>query len=273
VLHLLYARFWHKVLFDLGVVPQSEPFIRLFHQGMILGEDGEKMAKSSGKGVTPDPLVASHGADTLRLYLMFLGPLEAAKPWNSQGIEGVHRFLHKVWRECIGREGEVNPKITDDPAADSAELARLLHETIRKVGGDIEDLHFNTAISQMMVFSNALQKAATVSRATVLSFLQVLAPFAPHLAEELWARLGGKGSVMQAAWPQFDPARLVANEVKLVFQVNGRHRGDQLVPVGLSETDAVKLAQANPRVAPHLAGRSLKRVIYVPGRILNIVVE
>jgi leucyl-tRNA synthetase len=273
VLHLLYARFWHKVLFDLGVVPQSEPFTRLFHQGMILGEDGEKMSKSSGKGITPDMLIASHGADTLRLYEMFLGPLEATKPWNSQGIEGVHRFLHKVWRECIGREGEVNPKIAADPAADSAELTRLLHETIRKVGDDIEHLHFNTAISQMMVFANALQKAPAVSRTTVLSFLQLLAPFAPHLGEELWGRVGGKGSVMQAAWPQFDPAKLVANEVKLVFQVNGKHRGDQLVPVGLPEPDAIKLAQANPRVSPFVSGKSLKRVIYVPGRILNLVVE
>ena len=273
VLHLLYARFWHKVLFDLGVVPQSEPFKKLFHQGMILGEDGEKMSKSSGKGITPDALVASHGADTLRLYEMFLGPLEAAKPWNSQGIEGVHRFLHKVWRECIGREGEVNPKITDDASADSTELVRLLHETIKKVGDDIESLNFNTAISQMMVFSNALQKAPTVSRATVLSFLQVLAPFAPHLGEELWSRLGGTGSVMQAAWPKYDPAKLVSNEAKLVFQVNGKHRGDQLVPIGLPESEAIKLAHANPRVAPFISGKTLKRVIYVPGRILNIVVE
>jgi leucyl-tRNA synthetase len=273
VLHLLYARFWHKVLFDLGVVPQSEPFKKLFHQGMILGEDGEKMSKSSGKGLTPDALVASHGADTLRLYEMFLGPLEATKPWNSQGIEGVHRFLHKVWRECLGREGEVNPKISPDAAADTPELTRLLHETIRKVGEDIEHLHFNTAISQMMVFANALQKAPTVSRATVLAFIQVLAPFAPHFGEELWARLGGAGPLMSAPWPRFDPAKLVANEIKLVFQVNGKHRGDQLVPVGLSEQDAVKLAQTNPRVSPHLDGKRLNRVIYIQNRILNIVVE
>jgi leucyl-tRNA synthetase len=273
VLHLLYARFWHKVLFDLGFVPQSEPFKKLFHQGMILGEDGEKMSKSSGKGITPDALVASHGADTLRLYEMFLGPLEAAKPWNSQGIEGVHRFLHKVWRECIGREGEVNPKIKDDASVDSAEVIRLLHETIKKVGDDIESLNFNTAISQMMVFSNALQKAPTASRATVLAFIQVLAPFAPHLGEELWSRLGGTGSVMQAAWPKFDPAKLVSNEVKLVFQVNGKHRADHLVPVGLPEAEAVRLAQTNPKVIPFLTGKAVKRVIYVPGRILNIVVE
>jgi len=273
VLHLLYARFWHKVLFDLGVVPQSEPFTKLFHQGIILGEDGEKMSKSRGNVVNPDTLIASHGTDTLRLYLMFLGPLEAMKPWNPNGIEGVHRFLQKVWRECLGREGEVNSKITDDARADSAELTRLLHETIRKVGDDIESLRLNTAISQMMIFANALQKAPQASRATVMAFLQVLSPFAPHITEELWARLGGKGSILHAPWPQFDPAKLVADTIKLVFQVNGKHRGDQLVPVGLAENEAIKLAQAHAQVAPHLDGKHLKRVIYIPGRILNLVVE
>ncbi len=273
VLHLLYARFWHKVLFDLGVVPQSEPFTKLFHQGIILGEDGEKMSKSRGNVVNPDTLIASHGTDTLRLYLMFLGPLEAMKPWNPNGIEGVHRFLQKVWRECLGREGEVNAKIADDASSDSPELIKLLHETIKKVGDDIETLRLNTAISQMMIFANALQKAPTVSRSTVLSFLQLLAPFAPHFAEELWARLGGKNSIAQASWPKFDPAKLVADTVKLVFQVNGKHRGDQLVPVGLTEPEAIKLAQAHGQVAPHLNGKHLKRVIYVPGRILNLVAE
>ncbi|MEI7925532.1 MAG: leucine--tRNA ligase [Chloroflexota bacterium] len=272
VLHLLYARFWHKVLFDLGLVPQSEPFTKLFHQGIILGEDGEKMSKSRGNVVSPDTLIASHGTDTLRLYLMFLGPLEAMKPWNPNGIEGVHRFLQKVWRECLDREGEVNPKLSPDASADSPELLKLLHETIRKVGEDIETLRLNTAISQMMIFTNALQKAPSASRATVRAFLQVLAPFAPHVAEELWARLGGTGSILHAPWPKFDPALLVVDSVKLVFQVNGKHRGDQLVPIGLSEADAVVLARANPKITPHLDGKSLKRVIYVPGRILNMVV-
>ncbi|MBS0662307.1 MAG: leucine--tRNA ligase [Verrucomicrobia bacterium] len=272
VLHLLYARFWHKVLFDLGQVPQAEPFSKLFHQGIILGEDGEKMSKSRGNVVNPDAIIASHGTDTLRLYLMFLGPLEAMKPWNPNGIEGVHRFLQKVWRECLDREGAVNPKITADPAADSAELIRLLHETIKKVGEDIEGLRLNTAISQMMIFANALQKSPTVSRTTVLAFIQVLAPFAPHITEELWERLGQTGSILAAPWPQFDAAKLVADMVKLVFQVNGKHRGDQQVPVGLSEADAVKIAYENPKVAPFVAGKALKRVVYVPGRILNIVV-
>jgi leucyl-tRNA synthetase len=273
VLHLLYARFWHKVLFDLGVVPQNEPFTKLFHQGIILGEDGEKMSKSRGNVVNPDVIIHSHGTDTLRLYLMFLGPLEAMKPWNPNGIEGVHRFLQKVWRECIGREGEVNSKISPT-ANEPPELTKLLHETIKKVGDDIESLRFNTAISQMMIFSNALQKSPQVTTATVTSFIQLLAPFAPHIAEELWARLRGHaGSVLAAPWPDFDPAKLAATEVKLVFQVNGKHRGDQLVPIGLTQADATSVAQSNSRVAPHLAGKFIKRIIYVPDKILNLVVE
>jgi leucyl-tRNA synthetase len=272
VLHLLYARFWHKVLFDLGVVPQAEPFTKLFHQGIILGEDGEKMSKSRGNVVNPDTINASHGTDTLRLYLMFLGPLEAMKPWNPRGIEGVHRFLQKVWRELIGADGGVNAKVSPT-AADPAELTRLLHETIRKVGDDIEGLRFNTAISQMMIFANALQKAPAVSTATARTFLQLLAPFSPHISEELWSRLGGSGSVMAAPWPAYDAARLVTSEAKLVFQVNGKHRGDQLVPVGINQDAALEFARQNPKVAAHLEGKAVKRVIYVPGKILNLVVE
>ncbi len=272
VLHLLYARFWHKVLFDLGVVPQHEPFTKLFHQGIILGEDGEKMSKSRGNVVSPDTIIASHGADTLRLYLMFLGPLEAMKPWSMQQIEGVHRFLQKVWRECLTIDGEIQPKISAD-AVEPAELTKLLHETIKKIGDDIEGLRFNTAISQMMIFANALQKAPAVQRSTVLAFLKLLAPFAPHLAEELWERLGEPASIQQSPWPIFDPARLVTSEVKLVFQVNGKHRGDALVRVGLSETEAVAIASAHERVSPFINGKAFKRVVYVPGKILNLVVE
>ncbi|HWA11083.1 MAG TPA: leucine--tRNA ligase [Opitutaceae bacterium] len=272
VLHLLYARFWHKVLFDLGVVPQAEPFQRLFHQGIILGEDGEKMSKSRGNVVNPDTIIASHGTDSLRLYLMFLGPLEAMKPWNPRGIEGVHRFLQKVWREYLTAEGEVNPKISTG-AAESAELVKLLHETIKKVGDDIEGLRFNTAISQMMIFANALQKAPQVRPETARSFLQLLAPFAPHLAEELWARLGEKPSILAANWPAFDPSKFVTSEAKLVIQVNGRHRGDMLVPKGLSQDEALVQAKGHPKAVTFLEGKLIKRVVYVPGKIINIVVE
>jgi leucyl-tRNA synthetase len=185
-------------------------------------------------------------------------------------IEGVHRFLQKVWRECIAADGSVNPKISAN-TAEPAELTKLLHETIKKVGDDIEALRFNTAISQMMIFSNALQKAPAVNRGTMLAFLQLLAPFAPHLTEELWQRLGEQPSVQNAPWPKFDPVRLTATEVKLVFQVDGKHRGDQLVPVGLTEDEAIAIAKANPRVAPHLDGKNVRRVVFVPGKILNIV--
>ena len=271
VLHLLYARFWHKVLFDLGHVAQSEPFAKLFHQGIILGEDGEKMSKSRGNVVNPDQIVTSHGADSLRLYLMFLGPLEAMKPWNTRNIEGVHRFLQKVWRELIGETDRPSTKVVDQ-GTDSPELDKLLQETIRKVGDDIEALRFNTAISQMMIFANALQKAPTVTRRTALAFVQVLAPFAPHIGEELWARLGGSKTAMETPWPTYDAAKLATDQVRLVFQVNGKHRGDALVSKDLPEVDALALAKANDKVAPFLTDKTIRRVIYVPGRILNLVV-
>ncbi len=271
VLHLLYARFWHKVLFDIGAVPTDEPFKKLFHQGIILGEDGEKMAKSGGNAVSPDTIIESHGTDSLRLYLMFLGPLEAMKPWSPRGIEGPHRFLQKVWRDCIGEDGGPSLRIAAD-TQDSAELQKLLHETIRKVGDDIEGLRFNTAISQMMTFENALHKEARVSRATVLDFIQLLAPFAPHFAEEVWERLGAPGLASEAPWPKFDPAKAASGEVRLVFQVNGKHRGDRLVPVGLSQDQAVAMAMADAKVSSFVAEKKIAKVVYVPGRILNLVV-
>jgi leucyl-tRNA synthetase len=272
VLHLLYARFWHKVLFDIGAVPTEEPFLKLFHQGIILGEDGEKMSKSRGNVVSPDTIIESHGADSLRLYLMFLGPLEAMKPWSPRGIEGVHRFLQKLWRDCIGEDGRVSQRIADG-SEDSPEFLKVLHETIRKVGEDIEALRFNTAISQMMILGNALHRESRVSRGSVLQFLQVLAPFAPHFAEELWSRLGAPGRAASAPWPAFDAARLASDTVRLVFQVNGKHRGDQLVPVCLPEQEAVAIARASEKVAPFIAGKTVAKVVYVPGRILNLVVR
>ena len=259
------------MLFDLGFVPTDEPFKRLFHQGIILGEDGEKMSKSRGNVVSPDTIIDSHGADSLRLYLMFLGPLEAMKPWNLRGIEGVHRFLQKVWHDCVGDDGAMSPHVADG-ASDSPEVQKLLHETIKKVGDDIEGLRFNTAISSLMILENALHKEHRVSRATALTFLQLLAPFAPHFAEEVWARLGAGGHAGATPWPAYDPAKTSAAEVRLVFQVNGKTRGDQLVPVGLAQDAAVAIASAHEKVAPFLAGKEVRKVIYVPGRILNLVV-
>ncbi|MFZ9683748.1 MAG: class I tRNA ligase family protein, partial [Cephaloticoccus sp.] len=271
VLHLLYARFWHKVLFDLGVVPTSEPFTKLFHQGIILGEDGEKMSKSRGNVANPDDVIQKYGADALRLYLMFLGPLDAMKPWNPRGIEGVFRFLQKIWRECVDAEGQPHPKLRAD-AVESEDLLHTLHETIRKVGDDIAALRYNTAVSQMMICANALQKAESVTPRSMKQFLQVLAPFAPHFCEELWARLGESGSIGTAPWPTYEPKWLQSDECKLVFQVNGKYRGDQLLPNGISQEDAVQAATSHPKVAPHLDGKAIRRVIFVPGKILNLVV-
>ncbi|MDI1337895.1 MAG: leucine--tRNA ligase [Lacunisphaera sp.] len=271
VLHLLYARFWHKVLFDLGIVPQAEPFKKLFHQGIILGEDGVKMSKSRGNVVNPDDIIRAYGTDSLRLYLMFLGPLEAMKPWNTKGIEGVHRFLKKIWRECLTEEGAVNPRIAASGTL-TPETEKLLHETIKKVGDDIEGLRFNTAISQMMILMNAVQKEPAVPRAAMLDVLRLLAPFAPHVAEELWARLGETGSVMAAGWPVFAAEKLVASTITIVIQVNGKHRGEVSVDAGIGEAELVALALAQPKVLPHVIGKPVKRTIYIKGRIVNLLV-
>jgi leucyl-tRNA synthetase len=273
VLHLLYARFWHKVLFDAGIVPTDEPFTKLFHQGIILGEDGEKMSKSRGNVANPDTIIESHGADTLRLYLMFLGPLEAMKPWNPRGIEGVHRFLQKIWRSLVGEDGDLHERVkADDTATEPTELTRSLHETIKKVTEDIEGLRFNTAISQMMIFANALAKTPAVKLSSAQAFVQLLAPFAPHVGEELWVRLGGTVSVQNAAWPKHDPNRLETQTQKVVVQVNGKRRGEIELPKGADETSALAAARENQAILPHLADKEPRRVIYVPGRILNIVV-
>ena len=272
VLHLLYARFWHQFLYDIKVVSEPEPFKKLFHQGSILGEDGAKMSKSVGNVVSPDGVIDRYGADSLRLYEMFLGPLEDVKPWNTTGIDGVSRFLRRVWRELINRDGAINSKIKAG-LTDSPETERLLHETIKKVTGDIERLRFNTAISQMMIFSNHLQKAEALSLAAAKTFIQLLAPFAPHMCEELWERLGEKPSIVNAPWPRFDPVKLATEEVRIVFQINGKLRGDALVPKEAGEEAVLEAARSHPRVKAHLEGKTIKKVIYVPGKILNLVVS
>ena len=270
VLHLLYARFWHQVLFDLGVVSDPEPFKRLFHQGIILGEDGEKMSKSRGNVVNPETIIASYGADALRLYLMFLGPLEAMKPWNTKGIEGIARFLRKVWRLVVDESGAVSDKIQAAAELD-AETDRTLHATIKKVTADYEALGFNTAISQLMICVNQLAKCASLSREAVVSFVQLLAPLAPHLAEELWQRLGHTDSIVDAGWPACDERKLVSNTTKIIFQVNGKYRGDAELPVDSSRDDAIAAAKSSERVQNFIAGKTIKKEIYVPGKIVNIV--
>ncbi|WP_269526645.1 leucine--tRNA ligase [Coraliomargarita parva] len=270
VLHLLYARFWHQVLFDCGVVSDPEPFKKLFHQGIILGEDGEKMSKSRGNVVNPETIIEGYGADALRCYLMFLGPLEAMKPWNTKGIEGIARFLRKIWRLVVGEDGERQANIASDNKLD-AESERVLHATIKKVTEDYEALGFNTAISQMMICVNQLGKQNALSIEAVQTLLQLVAPLAPHIAEELWERLGHSGSIVDAGWPACDESKLVEDTIKIVFQVNGKYRGDAQLPADVSKNDAIAAAKAHERVIPHIEGKEIKREIYVPGKIVNIV--
>lgn len=271
VLHLLYARFWHRFLYDCGILNEPEPFQRLFHQGIILGEDGEKMSKSRGNVVNPDEFIASHGADSLRLYLMFMGPLEDKKPWKTNGIEGVHRFLRKAWRELVGPDGQASPKISRKP--DEPSLQRVHHESIRKVTGDFESLRFNTAISQLMIFLNAIAKAETVERQTVRDFIRLLAPLAPHTAEELWARMGETPSVVHAGWPEFDPEVLVEDSVTIGLLVNGKPRAELNLPKEANQETALQLANDIERFRAYTEGKTIRKVIYVPGKILNVVVS
>lgn len=274
VLHLLYARFWHKVLFDLGHVRTPEPFQKLVNQGLILGEDGQKMSKSRGNVVNPDDVVKEYGADALRLYEMFMGPLEQVKPWQMKGVEGVARFLARVWRVAFEETESgwsVSPKIQDVPCTDK-ELLRVVHETIKKVGEDIEKLSFNTAISQMMICTNAFTQVDVVPLKEFTQFLTVLNPFAPHLSEEINARLGSKVQLSETEWPVYDPEALVKNEIEIVVQVNGKLRDRISVSKDADEETVKAIGFEAPKVKEHTEGKTVRKVIYVPGKILNIVV-
>ena len=270
VLHLLYSRFWHKVLFDLGYVTCPEPFQRLINQGMILGEDNNKMSKSRGNVVNPDDIIDSHGADSMRLYEMFMGPLEAVKPWQTKGVEGVRRFLDRYWRLFIDHHtGEV--KITDDEL--DKETNRQLHLTIKKVTEDIDGVRLNTAIAAMMEFTNHLVKHKVSSRHALAPLTQLLAPFAPHIAEEAWEMLGHEGGISYVAWPTYNEAFLVADEIIYPVQVNGKMRAQLSLPAESTKEEALAAAKADPKVQKQLEGKTLVREIFVPKRMINLVAK
>ena len=264
VLHLLYARFWHHILYDIGVVSDPEPFKKLFHQGIILGEDGEKMSKSRGNVVNPETIIKSYGADALRLYLMFLGPLEAMKPWSTKGIEGIARFLRRVWSLATD-ESRMTAETEDD------KKLRVLHQTIKKVTEDYEALGFNTAIAQMMICVKELSLGESVAKHSVETLVKLVAPLAPHISEELWQSLGHTGSIVEAGWPEYDLRQLTVNSVKIIFQVNGKYRGDSQMPADVSKDAALNAAKSNERVQSFIEGKEIKKEIYVPGKIVNIV--
>ncbi|GAA3407559.1 leucine--tRNA ligase [Paenibacillus hodogayensis] len=269
VLHLLYARFWHKVLYDLGVVSTKEPFYKLVNQGMILGENMEKMSKSRGNVVNPDDIVGEYGADTLRLYEMFMGPLEATKPWNTNGVEGAFRFLNRIWRLFVNEDGSLNAKIGGEG---SEAFKRTWHRSIKKVTEDYEALRFNTAISQMMIFVNEAYKAEALPVEAMKHFVQMLSPIAPHIAEELWEKLGHGESITYAAWPTYDEALTVDDEVEIVVQVNGKIADRVKIASGTDEAGMQEIALALDKVKEATGGKTVRKIIAVKGKLVNIVV-
>jgi leucyl-tRNA synthetase len=270
VLHLLYSRFWHKVLYDLGLVNTSEPFQRLVNQGMILGEDNQKMSKSRGNVTNPDDIIHNYGADSMRVYEMFMGPLEVSKPWITAGLIGVSRFLERLW--AIGEKRSAgNGAAEEEPG--SEDLRRLLHKTIRKVTVDTASLNFNTAISQMMVYSNELAKLEAIPCSLWEPLVIMIGAYAPHLGEELWEKLGHTESVSKAAWPVYDEALTADSAVTIVAQVNGKIRDKFVVPAGTDKEELEKQARALPGVLKWTEGRTIVKVITVPGKLVNIVVK
>jgi leucyl-tRNA synthetase len=275
VLHLLYSRFWHKVLFDLGYLSKPEPFQRLVNQGIILGEDSQKMSKSRGNIVNPDDVIEQYGADAFRCYEMFMGPLEQMKPWSMRGVEGVFRFLARVWRLMMSEnqagEWRLSPAVQDvDP---TKAQQKILHATIKKVTDDIESLSFNTAISQMMIFVNAFTNAEAVPISAMQTFLILLNPFAPHLSSELWEKLKSPGEITEQQWPNYDEKFLLEEEVEIVIQVNGKVRDRMMMSISATEDEMKIAVLANPKIKELIAGKTVARVVVVPKKLVNIVLE
>lgn len=265
VLHLLYARFWHKVLYDLGVVPTKEPFQKLFHQGMILGSNGEKMSKSRGNVVNPDEIEVSHGADALRVYEMFMGPLESGLPWSETGLDGTRRWLERVWRYFTS---VANYTDENDGALD-----KVYNQTVKKVSNDIDSLNFNTAISQMMIFMNEAYKAKSIYRPYAEGFVKMFSTFAPHLGEEIWQQMGHDNTIAYEPWPTWDESKLVEEMNTIVVQVNGKVRGRFETPVNTDEETLKAEALALRPVQKHLEGKEIKKVIVIKGKVVNIVAK
>lgn len=268
VLHLLYARFWHKFLYDIGVVPTKEPFQKLFNQGMILGENNEKMSKSRGNVVNPDEVVEKYGADTLRMYEMFMGPLDASIAWNENGLEGARKFLDRIWRLFVTEEGILAEKVTTTA---NANLEKAYHHMVKTVTNHYENLRFNTGISQLMIFINEAYKQDSIPKEYVEGFVQLLSPIAPHLAEELWKILGHTETISYVTWPTYDETKLVEDEVEIVLQVNGKVKSKITVAKSLGKEELEKIAQEDDKMKENLEGKTIRKVIVVPGKLVNIV--
>ena len=272
VLHLLYSRFWNHVLYDLGLVSTKEPFKKLYNQGMILGDDGTKMSKSRGNVINPEEIMDEYGADSMRLYEMFMGPLNKSKPWSTKGLQGCYRFVNKLWSIIVDENGNLSKKIVDNDEGDKDTLF-LHHQTIKKLGEDIEDLHFNTAVSQLMIYCNHLQKCNTVSKKLIEELVIILSPFVPHIAEEFWSLLGQSQTISYHSWPQYSEDLIQLDEVTIAVQVNGKLRANINVSKDSNESDVISEAMSSENVKKFTSDGNIVKTIYVPNRLLNFVVQ
>jgi len=272
VLHLLYSRFWHHVLYDLGLVSTKEPFKKLYNQGMILGDDGTKMSKSRGNVINPEEIMDEYGSDSMRLYEMFMGPLNKSKPWSTKGLQGCYRFVNKLWSIIVDENGNLSSKIVDSVEEDKDTLF-LHHQTIKKLGEDIENLHFNTAVSQLMIYCNHLQKCSTVSKKLIQELVIILSPFVPHLSEEFWSLLGHSETITYQPWPQFDEGLIQLDEVTIAVQVNGKLRANINIAKDSDEKDVISEAMSLENVKKFTSEGNVVKTIYVPNRLLNFVVK
>jgi len=263
--HLIYARFWHKFLQDIGVVSTAEPFHKLFHVGLIMAEDGRKMSKRWGNVINPDDVIEEYGADSLRLYEMFMGPFSEGIAWNTKGLVGTRRFLEKVWK--IGQETRDKEQETNN-----AHIEKLMHKTIKKVTEDIENFKFNTAVSQLMILVNELEKSPLILNTYYLILLKLLAPFAPHIAEELWSVLGNKESISQEEWPKYDPELIKDEMVSLIIQINGKVRDKVEVGAGKTEEEIKEIVLTQEKTQRWLEGKEIRKIIFIPNKLINIVV-
>ena len=272
VLHLLYSRFWNHVLYDLGLVSTKEPFKKLYNQGMILGDDGTKMSKSRGNVINPEEIMDEYGADSMRLYEMFMGPLNKSKPWSTKGLQGCYRFVNKLWSIIVDENGNLSKKIVDNDEGDKDTLF-LHHQTIKKLGEDIENLHFNTAVSQLMIYCNHLQKCDTVSKKLIEELVIILNPFIPHISEEFWSLLGHSQTISYQSWPQYREDLMQLDEVTIAVQVNGKLRANINVAKDSNESDVISEAMLLENVKKFISDGNIVKTIYVPNRLLNFVVQ
>ena len=271
VLHLLYSRFWHHVLFDLGLVSTKEPFKKLFNQGMILGQDGSKMSKSRGNVINPDETVETYGSDSMRIYEMFMGPLDKAKPWSTTGLQGCSRFIKKLWSILVDDEGVLSSNVTEKK--DDKETLQALNMMIKKISDNLDQMQFNTCVSEFMIFTNHIQKLDSINIDTIRSFIIIMNPFMPHLAQELWELIGETNELTYQAWPDYDKDLAISDEIVIPIQINGKRRSEILISANESESEVISKAKSDDKIASYLKNTTIIKEIYIKGKILNIVIK